>query len=280
MWKYSSKPIIEDMYTNLLEPKIPPHIEEENRLITKHLYPIMYSVKGTDRKVIYTDELESLLKNLKENIAIKLEEIIEKKEFIVVDANLSEEEQKSYIKQVVTGKIEYEKFSFIRTMPTEEIKNDSTSKIEKETSEIIVGPLDIATYLSSDIKKEVNMAMKFDMAYIIEKLKVDDDKTRALVILDTVINDKSNILTGPVINRNVINVSIMGIPLTTILDYYKVYLFGYSNSIIDEEAIGYIETLQEVFKPTYNVSKNEMMEYTRSVIEQINVQQEEPKKKM
>ena len=250
--------------------KLPDYLEENNRLVKKYLYPIMYEDKDNNVKLIYVDELNDLKKKLDSNIIEILEKAIERRKIAVVDSTLTKEEQLEFIKEFVQQNEKQQQNNEV-TETSEEFEN-----FFKDNS-INVSPVDIANYLSSDIKNKVNIAMQLEMPYIIEKLYINDDITKIMVILDTIMNNKTKVLLGMVIDDNIKNSLIMGMPLKNIASYYKCNILGAINDDIEIDT--FIENLEEIIKSTSNVSKEEAMDYTMSEIVEVRKQQEGNKKR-
>lgn len=229
--------------------KLPYHLEEQNRLAKSLLYPIMYEDKENNAKLIYTEELKNVMKDLDEDKKEILENYIKRKNIVIVDSSLTMEEQSEFIKKFIKEN---------------EDKTLEDYKHDKNDGSINVTPVDIAYYLSGNIKNEVNMAMQFEMPYLLEKLDINDDVTRIMVVLDVIMNGKSKILRPIRIDDKVRNSHIMGAPLKNIAAYYKCDVLGPINEEIEMER--YIKKLEEIVKASSSVSDEQAMDYLLGTI--------------
>lgn len=247
--------------------KLPHYIEEENSFVKKYLYPIMYEDKETNIKLVYSDELNELKEKLAPSIVEILSTAMARKKIAIVDSTLSKEEQMEFIRKFAQQNVTKVELTSVKD-EVENFTKDNLINIELP---------EIVEYLSSKIKQKVNMFMTLEMPYIIEKLDINDDVTMIMVILDVMINSKSEMLSGIIINNNVRNSCVMGTPLKDIAAYYKSDIFGpVNNGIVINPTV---ENLERIFKSLSTVSNEKISDYILDVIADVSKEQTGTRKK-
>ena len=237
---------------------LPDYIKKEKKVVAKYLYPIMYEDKETNTRLVYANAFEDVKKELPADTIAILEKAMDRQKIAVVDSSLNMEEQKQFIKDFVnqneeklaidsveSAELHMNEFYLSEAVKAVEKLNNQELKVLLETrlsairlkldiekanenTSIDVSMSNILDYLVSRTKVEVNMAMDFDMPYMMQKLAVNDDITRTMVILDLIINNKTKLLVGNpnLLNDNVKNSRVMGTTLKKIASYYKNEVLG------------------------------------------------------
>ena len=299
--------------------KLPEYIEEEKKLVAKYLYPIMYEDKETNTRLVYANAFEDVKKDLPAGTIAILEKAMDRQKIAVVDPSLNMEEQKQFIKDFVNQNeekcaIDYvesaelhmnefylsEAVKAVEKLTNQELKVLLEARLSairlkldiekaKENTPVDVSMDNILDYLVSIAKFEVNMAMDFDMPYIMQKLKVNDDITRTMVILDLIINNKTKLLVGnpDLLNDNVKNSRVMGTTLKKIASHYKNEVLGpievdsqigpfvAATGQMVKGSFDYFSTnMEQIFKAASSVSDEERDDYIKSEIAEVIKEQQ------
>ncbi len=217
--------------------ELPDYLKEEKRILQTYLYPIMYNDKRSGIKIIYSDELDALKKDVNSNVCDMLDQIIEKKKIPVIDSSLSIEEQEKFIDD------------FLRKIEEEKETKKQTEETNQAVDIININLSDLINYLTSQTKNMFNTAVAYDMPYYVEKIEFNSDTERALLLFDMIVNKKENfIYANPdIINENVKKALFSDVPLKNIVAYYGNNILKANDDVIlsesEKNAIKIYETI-------------------------------------
>ena len=237
--------------------ELPEHIKEEQRILYKYLYPIMYSDKKSGINVIYSDEFDALMKDVNSNMRGAINEIVTKRKIPVINSSLTIEEQDKFIED------------FLKKIDKEEEINESEMPDDKEQLEDDKGLniffSELFIYFLGNAKAMLDKAVTYDMPYYIEHINFESDTERALLLCDIVINSKDHFLMAnpDIINENVKRASFDNIPLKDVIAYYGSDVLGPNNSIkLSDEKKHRLKILANLCKGYYEeLEKNHWMNF-------------------
>lgn len=244
-------------------------------IVTKYLGPIIYRHRATGIDVIYSSELNEVIENLSPLLVKILKDYINEQAIPVIDSSLTAEEEIKFLQEYVRKKEEKAKQVALKAekknkkAKLKEIRKQLSNRNEKE---INIKSKDIIEYLNSyDKKNIVNKAIALDEGWFIEKMNIDSDKLRVMVVLDLLINDKADFIRH--INNKVINSKILGLPIKDIASYYKDdIIYPVKDVELSDTKLAIIKTIEKIVKSASVVTEEETNEFVKNEVQRVMLQ--------